>query len=107
MATNDEDKPGEEAMTEEERRKRALALSQEIAQRWEPSRLSKFVVGGAGKGEKLDLGTQSEMERRLGGRFGDVRGFRGPFAGAGAQGPRAAAVTLAHTRMTPRARGPA
>jgi hypothetical protein len=99
MATNDDDKPGDEALTEEERRKRALALGQEIAQRWEPSRLSKFVVGGAGSGEKLDLGTQSEMERRLGGRFGDVRVFRGPFAEAVTRQHRADAVTIANTGM--------
>ncbi|MGZ3426636.1 MAG: eCIS core domain-containing protein [Polyangia bacterium] len=99
MATNDDDKPGDEALTEEERRKRALALGQEIAQRWEPSRLSKFVVGGAGSGEKLDLGTQSEMERRLGGRFGDVRVFRGPFAEAVTKQHRADAVTIANTGM--------
>ena len=99
MATNDEDKPGEEALTEEERRKRALALGQEIAQRWEPSRLTKFVVGGAGSGEKLDLDTQSQMERRLGGRFGDVRVFRGPFAEAVTKAHRADAVTIANTGM--------
>ncbi len=101
MATDD-DKPGDDAanaLEEEERRKRALALSQEIAQRWEPSRLSKFVVGGAGSGEKLDLGTQSEMERRLGGRFGDVRVFRGPFAETVTKAHRADAVTIANTGM--------
>ena len=101
MATDD-DKPADEALPpidEEERRKRALALGQEIAQRWEPSRLSKFVVGGAGKGEKLDLGTQSEMERRLGGRFGDVRVFRGPFAEAVTKQHKADAVTIANTGM--------
>jgi hypothetical protein len=62
MATDD-DKPDDAAARdepedEEVRRRRALALSQEIAQRWEPSRLSKFVVAGAGAGEKLDVGTQ-------------------------------------------------
>ena len=102
MATDD-DKPGDDAPArledEEERKRRALALSQEIAQRWEPSRLSKFVVGGAGSGEKLDLDTQSEMERRLGGRFGDVRVFRGPFAEAVTKAHRADAVTVANTGM--------
>ncbi len=98
MATDD-DKPGDERLTEEERKKRALQLSQEIAQRWEPSRLSKLVVGGAGTGEKLDLDTQSEMERRLGGRFGDVRLFRGPFAEAVTRAHRADAVTVANTGM--------
>ncbi|HEY1587762.1 MAG TPA: DUF4157 domain-containing protein [Polyangia bacterium] len=99
MATDD-DKPDDALLTEEEeRKKRALALSQEIAQRWEPSRLSKFVVGGAGSGEKLDLDTQSEMERRLGGRFSDVRVFRGPFAEAVTKAHRADAVTIANTGM--------
>ncbi|MCA1662770.1 MAG: DUF4157 domain-containing protein, partial [Myxococcales bacterium] len=81
------------------RKKRALALSQEIAQRWEPSRLSKLVAGGAGSGEKLDLDTLSQMERRLGGRFGDVRVFRGPFAEAVTKAHRADAVTVANTGM--------
>ena len=97
MATEDDDFEG---LSEEERRKRAqLRLSQEIAQKWEPSRLSKLVVSGAGSGEKLDLDTQSEMERRLGGRFADVRVFRGPFAEAVTKAHRADAVTVANTGM--------
>lgn len=97
MATDDDrlDDP----VSDEERKRRALALSQEIAQRWEPSRLSKLVIGGAGSGEKLDLETQSQMERRLGGRFGDVRVFRGPFAEAVTKAHRADAVTVANTGM--------
>ena len=96
---SDDDKPAGGELTEEERKRRALALSQEIAQRWEPSRLSKLVVGGAGSGEKLDLDTQSEMERRLGGRFSDVRIFRGAFAEAVTKAHRADAVTVANTGM--------
>jgi Domain of unknown function (DUF4157) len=99
MATDDDKPDDAAARDEEERRKRALALSQEIAQRWEPSRLSKFVVAGAGAGEKLDLATQSEMEKRLGGRFGNVRVFRGPFAEAVTKAHRADAVTIANTGM--------
>jgi hypothetical protein len=93
---SDDDKLGDD---EEERRRRALLLSQEIAQRWEPGRLSKLVVGEAGSGEKLDLATQSEMERRLGGRFADVRVFRGAFAEAVTKAHRADAVTIANTGM--------
>jgi Domain of unknown function (DUF4157) len=101
MATEDDDLEGlSEPEAEEARRKRAqLRLSQEIAQKWDPSRLSKLVVGGAGSGEKLDLQTQSEMERRLGGRFADVRVFRGPFAEAVTKAHRADAVTIANTGM--------
>jgi hypothetical protein len=102
MATENDDTAGDalDPTTEEqERKKRAQTLSQEIAERWDPARLSKLVVGGAGSGEKLELGTQSEMERRLGGRFGEVRVFRGPFAEAVTQAHRADAVTIANTGM--------
>ncbi|MDB4964450.1 MAG: hypothetical protein JWN44_139 [Myxococcales bacterium] len=101
MAADDDRLGLEEAerASEEERKKRALKLSQDIAQRWEPSRLSRMVVGEAGSGEKLDLGTQSEMERRLGGRFSDVRVFRGAFAEAVTRAHRADAVTIANTGM--------
>jgi hypothetical protein len=74
-------------------------LLEEIARRWDPSRLSKIVVDQAGKGERLDLATQSEMERRLGGRFSDVRIFRGPFAESVTRAHRADAVTIANTGM--------
>src|SRR4029077_18642198 len=51
------------------------------------------------RGERLDLGTRQEMERRIGGQFGDVRGFRGPFAEAITRHHRADAVTVANTGM--------
>lgn len=86
-------------LTEAERKQRALRLSQEIAHKYDASRLSKIVVGDAGTGERLDLGTQSEMERRIGGRFSDVRLFRGAFADAVTKAHRADAVTIANTGM--------
>lgn len=88
-----------EEISEEERRKRALALSRDIAERYSPERLSKIVVSGAGRGEKLDLGTQQDMERRLGGKFDHVRVFRGPFAEAVTRQHRADAVTIGATGM--------
>jgi hypothetical protein len=101
MAGEDDKLGLEEAarLDEEERKRRALKLSQDIAQRWEPSRLSRMVVGEAGSGERLDIGTQSEMEKRLGGRFSDVRVFRGAFAEAVTRAHRADAVTIANTGM--------
>lgn len=103
MATDD-DKIGLDAaalarISEEEQRRRALRLGQEIAHRYDAARLSKLVAADAGRGERLDLATQSEMERRLGGRFGEVRIFRGPFAEAVTQAHRADAVTVANTGM--------
>ncbi len=89
----------EEELTEEERRQRTLKLSQDIAERYSPDRLSKIVVDQAGRGEHLDLATQSEMERKIGGKFGSVRIFRGPFAEAITKQHRADAVTVANTGM--------
>jgi hypothetical protein len=84
---------------EEERRRRALGLSDEIARKYEPGRLSQLVADGAGRGERLDLATQQEMERKIGGQFGSVRVFRGPFAEAVTRAHRADAVTVANTGM--------
>ena len=96
---SDDDKPGEGKLDEEERKRRALQLSQDIAHKYDASRLSRIVINDAGAGEKLDVGTQSEMERRLGGRFSDVRLFRGPFAEAVTKAHSADAVTVANTGM--------
>jgi Domain of unknown function (DUF4157) len=93
MAADDRDD------TEEERKRRQLLLSQEIAQRYSPDRLRRIVVDEAGRGEHLDVGTQSEMEKRLGGTFQGVRVFRGPFAEAITRQHRADAVTIASTGM--------
>jgi hypothetical protein len=84
---------------EEERQRRALRLSQEIAERYSPERLRSIVVDEAGRGESLDLGTQQEMERKIGGQFAGVRVFRGPFAEAITRQHRADAVTVANTGM--------
>src|SRR3954471_1472747 len=84
---------------EEERKRQALALSQDIAERYRPEKLSKLVVDQAGGGEHLDLGTRQEMERKLGGQFSDVRVFKGPLAEAVTRQHRADAVTIANTGM--------
>jgi hypothetical protein len=88
-----------EQLSDEERKQRALRLSQEIAHKYDATRLAKIVLRDAGSGEKLDAATQSEMERRLGGRFADVRLFRGPFAEAVTRAHGADAVTVANTGM--------
>jgi hypothetical protein len=82
------------------------SLSDAIAKKYDASRLSKLVVGEAGRGERLDVGTQSEMERTIGGRFHDVRVFRGPFAEAITKQHRADAVTIANTGMILMRQGP-
>src|SRR5688572_13013969 len=86
-------------LTDEERRKRGKVLTQEIAHKYDPARLSKIVVGQAGRGERLEEGLRSEMEGRLGGDFSKVRIFRGPFAEAVTRQHKAAAVTVGATGM--------
>ena len=85
--------------TEEERKKRALELSDEIARKYSAERLTQTIVSGAGQGEKLDLTTRLEMERRIGGNFEGVRVFRGPLAEEITHKHRADAVTVAATGM--------
>jgi hypothetical protein len=91
----------EEARKERARATRpALTLDQEVARRWDPARLGKLVVKGAGRGEKLDLATQSEMARSLPGQdFSNVRVFRGAFADEVLARHKADAVTIANTGM--------
>ena len=98
MATDDIEIP-EELLTEEERKKRSKKLSQEIALKYDPDRLSRIVVDEAGRGEHLDEATRSEMERRIGGSFSGVRVFRGAFAEAITKQHRADAVTVGATGM--------
>ena len=93
------DKIPEELLTDEQRKKRALQLSRDIAEKYDPERLKNVVVSGAGRGEQLDAGTRSEMESRIGGSFSQVRVFRGPFAEAVTKQHRADAVTVGATGM--------
>ncbi len=89
----------DERVTEEERKRRALLLSQQVADKYSPDKLSKIVVDQAGRGDRLDLATRMEMERKLGGNFADVRVFRGPFAEDITRQHRADAVTVGSTGM--------
>jgi hypothetical protein len=93
-------------MSEEERKRRALALSQELALKYDPTSLSRIVVNEAGRGEHLDIATQMEMESRLGGTFGNVRVFRGPFAESITRQHGADAVTVGATGMILMREGP-
>ncbi len=85
------------AIAEEQARLRKLA--DEVAHRYDPARLSRVSVAGAGSAERLDDATRREMERRLGGSFGDVRIVRGAFADRVLKHHRADAVTLGGTGM--------
>ena len=85
---------------EAERRRGGASLDEEIVRRWSPERLRKLVVDGAGRGEKLDLTTRSEMDKLLPGQdFSDVRVFRGPLAEEVTRRHGADAVTVGKTGM--------
>ena len=90
----------QEEQEAEERRRRGLpTLDQEIARKYDPQRL-KRVVQGAGRGERLDLATRSEMERLHPGHdFSEVRVFRGALAEEVTRRHNADAVTVANTGM--------
>src|SRR5262245_35631026 len=76
-----------------------VTLDQEIALKYDPAALSRLVMRDAGRGERLDLHTRMEMERRLGGDFSSVRVFRGPLAEEITARYRADAVTVGGTEM--------
>jgi Domain of unknown function (DUF4157) len=75
------------------------ALSEEIARRWDPTRLLGMVSRGAGKGEPLDALTRARFERRLDTDLGGVRVYTGDFAEKVTAQHSAEAVTVGGTGM--------
>ena len=75
------------------------ALSHEIAQRWDPSRLVRTVASGAGTGAPLDAMTRARYERRFGVDLGGVRVYTGEFAERVTAHHSAEAVTVGGTGM--------
>jgi len=97
----------ERAALEVEERRRLDELAAEVQRRYDPARLGRLTVAGAGRTEKLDDETRRRMEARLGTGFSDVRVVRGAFADRVTQRHRADAVTIGSTgvilmRDTPR-----
>ncbi len=92
---------------EARRRQKRATLDEEIARKYDADRLSKMVVRGAGRGERLDLTTRLDMERRLPGHdFSKVRVFRGALAEEITKRHQADAVTVANTGMILMRQGP-
>ena len=92
---------GEGGERDAEGRRRRPALSDEIARRWDPRRLSRMVSGqaGAGAGQALDPLTRARYERRLGADLSGVRVYSGEFAEKVTSHHRAEAVTVGGTGM--------
>lgn len=84
---------------EHDDRERRLALSDEIARRWDPSMISKAVSKRGSAGQPLDALTRARYERQLGVDLGDVRIHTGPFAEHVTRQHTAEAVTVGGTGM--------
>ena len=76
-----------------------LALSDEVARRWDPSRLVKAVSKRGGSGDPLDATTRARFERKLGVDLGGVRIYTGEFAEQVTRQHSAEAVTVGGTGM--------
>src|SRR5690606_17120200 len=76
-----------------------LALSDEVARRWDPSRLVKAVSKRGGSGQPLDATTRARFERKLGVDLGNVRIYTGEFAEQVTRQHSAEAVTVGGTGM--------
>ena len=76
-----------------------LALSDEIARRWDPAMISKAVSKRGGAGQPLDALTRARYERQLGVDLGDVRIYTGEFAEDVTRQHTAEAVTVGGTGM--------
>ena len=76
-----------------------LALSDEIARRWDPSMISKAVARRGSAGQPLDALTRARYERQLGVDLGAVRIHTGPFAEHVTRQHTAEAVTVGGTGM--------
>lgn len=73
------------------------SLSDEIARRWDPERLSKLVSKRAGRGQSLDAMTRARYEKRLGADLSRVRIYSGEFAERVTKAHAAEAITVGST----------
>jgi hypothetical protein len=90
---------GEPEASAGERGSRRGPLSDEIAARWAPERLTGMVSSRAGRGQALDATTRARYERKLGVDLGDVRVYQGEFAQDVTRAHGAEAVTIGGTGM--------
>jgi hypothetical protein len=90
--------PADEHAHEQDREPR-LALSDEIARRWDPAMISKVVARRGGAGQPLDALTRARYERQFGVDLGGVRIYTGPFAEHVTRQHTAEAVTVGGTGM--------
>jgi len=74
-------------------------LAQDIANKWDPSRILQLVAARAGKGEALDATLRNRYERKLGVDLSHVRVYRGELASEVNKAYNADAVTIGNTGM--------
>ncbi len=77
----------------------AVELSDELARRWDPHRLSKLVATKAGKAEGLDIMTRGRYEKRLGVDLSRVKVVTGAFAEEFTAKHNAEAITVGSSGM--------
>lgn len=78
---------------------KAVELSDELARRWDPQRLSKLVATKAGKAEGLDIMTRGRYEKRFGVDLSRVKVVTGAFAEEFTAKHNAEAITVGSSGM--------
>lgn len=96
MATEDEQLDAAAALPPEEL---SQALSDEIAQKWDPERILKMITRRAGRGDSLDASLRSRYEARLGVDLSHVRVYTGELAEEINKAHNAHALTIGGTGM--------
>jgi len=96
MAREDEELEAAAALPPEEL---SDELAEEIANKWDPSRILKLVATRAGKGEALDATLRNRYERRFGVDLSHVRVYTGELAQEVNKAYNADAVTIGNTGM--------
>ncbi len=92
-------KPDQVNVDDEKQGDRAVELSDELARRWDPQRLSKLVATKAGKAEGLDIMTRGRYEKRLGVDLSRVKVVTGAFAEEFTAKHNAEAITVGSSGM--------
>ncbi len=96
---SEEEEAASGGSVEHDEREGRLALSDEIARRWDPSMISRAVSKRGSAGQPLEGLTRARYERQLGVDLGDVRIHTGPFAEHVTRQHTAEAVTVGGTGM--------
>jgi len=96
MATEEEELESAAALPPEQL---SEALSDEIAERWNPERILQLMAKRAGRGDTLDASLRARYERKLGVDLSHVRIYSGELAEEINKAHNADALTIGNTGM--------